>query len=121
MCLSGLPHIHSDHRPISFFPPSLVYRIKTYSALPAPLFRRVIRSVTGAGYYGSRVTDGTGRLVLSTVGGLRVCTGSARIAVSTLLPRAMESDQRVPGEAKGGNLTQVSRWLYANTQDCLFL
>lgn len=34
-------------------------------------------------------------------------------------PGAVECDQRVQREAKGGNLTQVSHWLFGNTQDCL--
>lgn len=45
----------------------------------------------------------------STVGGLREHTGSARIAVSTLLPQATVIDQRELRETRvHGNLTQVS-------------
>lgn len=43
-----------------------------------------VRLLTGAEDYEGRVTDGTGRLVHSTVDELGVRTGSARIAVSPL-------------------------------------
>lgn len=61
-----------------FFFPS-AHNVLSKDASPAP-----VRSLTGAEDYERRVTDGTGRLVRSTVNELRVRIGSARIAVFPL-------------------------------------
>lgn len=84
--------------------------------------RHVIRSVTGAGDYGRRVTDGTRRLVRSTVAGLRVCYWQCQdCGVSTLLPQAMVRDQQVPREARvATSHTSVLQAVWKYTR-CLFV
>lgn len=73
------PFSHYKHKPIAvFFFPS-AHNVLSKDASPAP-----VRSLTGAEDYERRVTDGTGRLVRSTVNELRVRIGSARIAAFPL-------------------------------------
>ena len=116
--------IDPEHKPITLvcrFVANLSY-IRLKHTLPSPPHcSDESRSVTGAGYHGSRVTDGLERLVISVTAGLTECTGSARFTVFPLCcPGPWE--RAAGAEQHGGQPDAL--WLrvslaYGSTQDCL--
>lgn len=93
-----------------------------HTALSSRLFpaKTLFWSVTGGEDCGNRVTDGTGRLVLSAVGALREHGGTASTAVFTLCcSEAMKCDQQVRRDMSG-HLTREARWLCGNTRSLVW-